>query len=93
MLVPQIDDFDDFADTDLFADTALDSISVIQPFQPLVNTSRAVTSSDWPPAPPLPATVDEWAVGTDSDRMPAVMPTRRAGIYAAVRRPSTAGDT
>lgn len=76
-LVPQIDD--DFADT---------IVESIEPFHPLGcrPTSRATTSSDWPPPPPLPTTLTEaLALGTEP-------PRRRAQVYAAVRRPTTSGD-
>jgi len=76
-LVPQVDD--DFADT---------VIELIEPFHPMGTAplSRAITSSDWPPAPPLPGELSEaLAIGT-------APPRRRAQIYAAVRRPTTSGD-
>jgi hypothetical protein len=75
--VPQIDDF---ADTE---------VEIIEPLHPIgcTPTSRATTSSDWPPAPPLPASLDDaFAIGTEA-------PRRRAQIYAAVRRPTTSGDS
>ena len=65
---------------------------------------RASTSCDWPPQPPLPADVD-LAQGTLTDGDPVDdlalaagtitegEPVRRhAGIFAAVRRPTTSGD-
>lgn len=76
--VPQVDD--DFADTE---------IELIEPFHPMgtAPVSRAITSSDWPPAPPLPGELSEaLAIGTEP-------PRRRAQIYAAVRRPTTSGDS
>jgi hypothetical protein len=76
--VPQIED--DFADTVL---------EIIEPLHPLscTPTSRATTSSDWPPAPPVPASLaDAFAVGTQP-------PRRRAQVYAVVRRPTTSGDS
>jgi hypothetical protein len=75
--VPQIED--DFADTVL---------EIIEPLYPLacMPSSRATTSSDWPPAPPLPAGLDDaFAIGTEP-------PRRHARIYATVRRPTTSGD-
>jgi hypothetical protein len=54
-----------------------------------VPSFRAQTSSDWPPAPPLPADVD-LAMGTVTEGVPA---QRNAGFYAVVRRPTTSSDT
>lgn len=52
----------------------------------LLTPVRAGTCSDWPPEPPPPAELDGvLAAGT-------VPPTRNAGVYAAVRRPTTSGD-
>lgn len=48
---------------------------------------RAGTHSEWPPEPPLPADVD-LAQGT-VDNAP---PVRNAGIFAAVRRPTTSTE-
>ena len=77
--VAQVDDFrdlvvdrdDDFRDTDPMG----------------VPSFRASTSSEWPPAPPLPADVD-LAQGT----VDGAPPVRKAGIYAAVRRPTTSNE-
>lgn len=83
--VPQVEDD---------ADTILE---IMQPLHPITcrPTGRAVTSSDWPPAPPGPAafaapvfdeiTAEAFALGTEP-------PRRRAGIYAAVRRPTTSSE-
>jgi hypothetical protein len=79
--VPQIDDFrdlqvdltDDFRDTDPMG----------------VPSFRAQTSSDWPPAPPLPADV-ELAQGTLTEGEPV---QRNARFYAVVRRPTTSSET
>jgi hypothetical protein len=73
-VVPQIDDFhDDVRDTAPMA----------------VPSFRAQTSSDWPPAPPLPADVD-LAQGTLTEGEPV---RRNAGFYAVVRRPTTSSET
>jgi len=63
---------DDFRDTDPMGTPSL----------------RAQTSSDWPPAPPLPADID-LAQGTING---GVKP-RNAGFYAVVRRPTTSSET
>jgi len=81
--VPQVDDC---ADTDIFADTI---IELAEPFHtPCTPTSRAVTSSEWPPPPPLPTALSHaFAIGTDP-------PRRVAQVYAVVRRPTTSsGDS
>jgi hypothetical protein len=72
--VTQVDlDFDFEFDAD--ADTDLMPATDVMP------AVRAHTDEDWPPAPPMPATV-ELAQGTSR-------PRRNAAIYAVVRRPTT----
>ena len=64
---------DDFRDTDPMGTPSL----------------RAGTSSEWPPAPPLPAECD-LAQGTVTE---GVRPVRNAQFYAVVRRPTTSSET
>jgi hypothetical protein len=52
-----------------------------------VPSFRAQTSSEWPPAPPLPA---DLAAGTITKGVP---PQRHARSYAIVRRPTTSSGT
>jgi hypothetical protein len=74
---------DDLADTDIFADTI---IELAEPFHAhCTPMSRATTSSDWPPPPPLPTLSQALAIGTEP-------PRRRAQVYAVVRRPTTSSD-
>ena len=54
-----------------------------------VPSFRAQTAGGWPPEPPLPADLD-LAVGTITKGVP---PTRNAGFYAVVRRPTTSSET
>lgn len=75
--VPQVDDDYDYADTEVEVIEPLSAIDVMP-------TSRAVTSSDWPPAP-LPPAVPEDALAAGTER--------RARFFVAVRRPTTSSDT
>ena len=52
-----------------------------------VPSFRGQTASDWPPEPPLPADV-ELAQGTVNN----APPVRKAGIFTAVRRPTTSSE-